>query len=31
MSAADPKTVKNRLHLDPTSSAADRDKAVIDI
>jgi predicted enzyme related to lactoylglutathione lyase len=28
MSAADPKTVKNRMHLDLTSSAQDRDQEI---
>ena len=28
MPVTDPKTVKNRVHLDPTSSAADRDQEI---
>jgi hypothetical protein len=28
MPVTDPKTVENRVHLDPTSSAADRDQEI---
>ena len=28
MPVTDPRTVKNRVHLDPTSSAADRDQEI---